>query len=185
MKPVKDTSIRFCGFGGQGIILSAVVLGNALVIQRGLYAAQTQSYGSEARGGQCQSELVVSEKPILTPIRAQNDILVVMFQTAFNTYFDFLRKDGRLFVDSELVSDLARVSPGITCYKLPATEIAAALGNKMAANMVMLGYVAGTTGLVSLEDLDIALSEHVKERFLDLNKKATRAGFELALRGTE
>ena len=184
MKPIGDMSIRFCGFGGQGIILSAVVLGNALVLQRGLYAAQTQSYGSEARGGQCQAELIVSEKPIQTPIRATNDILVVMFQTAFNTYIDSLRKDGTLFVDSELVPDLGRVSPETVCYRVPVTETAAALGNKMAANMVMLGYFAGTTGLVSLEDLDAALAENVKERFLDLNKKATRAGFELALKET-
>ncbi|GHV37247.1 2-oxoglutarate ferredoxin oxidoreductase subunit gamma [Synergistales bacterium] len=177
----KATSIRFSGFGGQGIILSAVVLGDALVIHRGLYAAQTQSYGSEARGGQCQSELIVSEKPILTPIRATNDILVAMFQTAFNTYVDSLRKGGALFVDSELVKDLSRVPPETACHSIPATQIASGLGNKMAANMVMLGYFAGVTNMVGLEHLDSALAENVREQFLDLNKKAIRAGFDLSL----
>ena len=179
----KNTSIRFSGFGGQGIILSAVVLGDALVIQRGLYAAQTQSYGSEARGGQCQSELMVSEKPILTPIRATNDILVAMFQTAFNSYIGSLRRDGTLFVDSELVRDLSRTPAETVCHKVPATETAVALGNKMAANMVMLGYFAGATGMVTLEQLDAALAGHVKEIFLDLNKKAVRAGFDLYTAG--
>ena len=46
--------ITLCGFGGQGIILTAVMLGTAAVTKGGLYAVQTQSYGSEARGGQCQ-----------------------------------------------------------------------------------------------------------------------------------
>ena len=180
---IKNASIRFSGFGGQGIILSAVVLGDALVLQRGLYAAQTQSYGSEARGGQCQSELIVSEEPILTPIRATNDILVAMFQTALNTYIGSLRGDGTLFVDSGLVADLSRVAPETVCHKVPATETAVALGNKMAANMVMLGYFAGATGMVSLEQLDAAMAGHVKDAFLDLNKKAARTGFDLSKSG--
>jgi 2-oxoglutarate ferredoxin oxidoreductase subunit gamma len=175
----KNTSIRFSGLGGQGIILSAVVLGEALVIQKGLYAAQTQSYGSEARGGQCQSELIISEEPILTPVRAANDILIAMFQTALNAYIKSLRNDGTLFVDSELVTALSRVSPEMVCYKLPATETAIALGNKLAANMVMLGYFACVTGMVNKEQIDAALTSHVKDTFLDLNKKAVRAGFDL------
>ncbi|MDR2180472.1 MAG: 2-oxoacid:acceptor oxidoreductase family protein [Synergistaceae bacterium] len=177
MKPI---SIRFSGFGGQGIILSAVVLGDALVIHRGLYAAQTQSYGSEARGGQCQSELMVSEEPILTPIRASNDILVSMFQTSLDSYIGFLRRDGTLFVDSGLVADLSRVPPETTRHAVPATEIALALGNKMAANMVMLGYFAGVTKMLNLEQLDRALGENVRKEFLDLNKKAIRTGFDLS-----
>ena len=48
--------ITLCGFGGQGIILSAVILGTAAVTKGNLYAVQTQSYGSEARGGQCPAE---------------------------------------------------------------------------------------------------------------------------------
>ncbi len=177
---MKNTSIRFCGFGGQGIILSAVVLGEALVLQRGLYAAQTQSYGSEARGGQCQSELMVSGEPILTPIRSHNDILVAMFQTAFNSYAPALREGGTLFIDSGLVADLSKLKPGTTVHKVPATETAIVLGNKMAANMVMLGYFAGATGMVTLEQIDAALRENVKEKFLDLNRQALKSGFDLA-----
>jgi 2-oxoglutarate ferredoxin oxidoreductase subunit gamma len=179
MNHSRSTSIRFSGFGGQGIILSAVVLGDALVIQRGLYAAQTQSYGSEARGGQCQSELMVSETPILTPIRAANDILVAMFQTALDTYIGSLRKGGALFVDSGLVADLSRVPPETLCRGIPATETAIALGNKMVANMVMLGCFAAGTGMATPEQLDAALAENVKENLLDLNKKAIRSGFEI------
>ena len=43
--------VRFSGFGGQGIILSAVILGRAAVMYDGNYAVQTQVYGPEARGG--------------------------------------------------------------------------------------------------------------------------------------
>lgn len=60
--------ISLCGFGGQGIILAAVILGTTAVTKGNLYAVQTQSYGSEARGGQCQAELIIDHKPINSPV---------------------------------------------------------------------------------------------------------------------
>ncbi|MCK4961783.1 MAG: 2-oxoacid:acceptor oxidoreductase family protein, partial [Anaerolineales bacterium] len=55
-------NIQFCGFGGQGIILSAVIFGTTAVTKAGMNAVQTQSYGSEARGGECQAEMIVSKE---------------------------------------------------------------------------------------------------------------------------
>lgn len=74
-------SIQFCGFGGQGLVLSATVFGTAAV-HAGLNAVQTQSYGSEARGGECQAELILSEEPINSPSTATVDLLVAMSQPA-------------------------------------------------------------------------------------------------------
>ena len=51
--------IRICGFGGQGIILAGVVLGEAAV-RDGYQAVQTQSYGPESRGGAARAEVVIS-----------------------------------------------------------------------------------------------------------------------------
>ena len=48
----KTLSVRFCGFGGQGIVLASVIFGTAAVTRAHLEACQTQSYGSEARGGE-------------------------------------------------------------------------------------------------------------------------------------
>ena len=98
---MKPLNIKFCGFGGQGIILSAVILGTVVVIKRNLYAVQTQSYGSEARGGQCQSELIISNKPINSPITKEKDILVAMYQTALEKYLPTLRAKGKLIIDSK------------------------------------------------------------------------------------
>jgi len=55
---LKPLSIRISGFGGQGIILAAVILGITMVRKGNLYVVQTQSYGSEARGGECQSDYI-------------------------------------------------------------------------------------------------------------------------------
>ena len=71
---IKDPQrITLCGMGGQGIILSAVILGTAAVTRGKKYAVQTQSYGSEARGGQCQAELIIDSKPINSPVAQQKD----------------------------------------------------------------------------------------------------------------
>ncbi len=178
---MKPLSIRLCGYGGQGIILSAIILGETAVKKQGLYAVQTQSYGSEARGGQCQSELIISDTPIRTPIQEKNDILVALFQTAFRSYVPGLKKDGLLIVDSELVPDLSGVGSEVSIYKIPATEIAIGLGNKMAANMVVLGYLQAKTNLFTKEHLLDVVRDTVKPRFWDLNKRAVEAGVQFAL----
>ena len=67
--------ISLCGFGGQGIILSAVILGTTAVTKADLYAVQTQSYGSDARGGQCQAELIIQTSPS-TPHCRDGNLLV-------------------------------------------------------------------------------------------------------------
>ncbi len=71
-------TLQLCGFGGQGIVLASVILGTAAVTRAGLNAVQTQSYGSEARGGECQAELILARGPIHSPLADRVDILVAM-----------------------------------------------------------------------------------------------------------
>ncbi|NIO07031.1 MAG: ketoisovalerate oxidoreductase, partial [Deltaproteobacteria bacterium] len=96
-------NMQFCGFGGQGIVLSAVIFGTAAVTRAGLNAVQTQSYGSEARGGECQAEVIVSDRPINSPLADHVDILVGMSQAALNKYLGRLRSRGTLIIDPEFV----------------------------------------------------------------------------------
>ena len=98
--------ITLCGFGGQGIILTAVMLGTAAVTKGGLYAVQTQSYGSEARGGQCQAELIIDTAPINSPVAEKKNLLVALFQSAYEKYIPTLSEDGVLVIDPQLVTDL-------------------------------------------------------------------------------
>lgn len=166
--------ISLCGFGGQGIILAAVVLGTAAVTRSGKYAVQTQSYGSEARGGQCQAELIIDDKPITSPIANKKNLLVCLFQEAYAKYIDTLEEDGVLVIDPRLVTRLTRDIP--RTFKVPATEIALSLGNKMAANIVTLGFLSECCGLLNREDLKAVVAESVPERFVGLNLAAMDAG---------
>ena len=54
--------VLFSGFGGQGIILSAVILGRAAAIYDNKYAVQTQVYGPEARGGASMGGVIIEDE---------------------------------------------------------------------------------------------------------------------------
>lgn len=170
--------ITLCGFGGQGIILTAVMLGTAAVTKGGLYAVQTQSYGSEARGGQCQAELIIDKNPINSPVAQEKNLLVALFQNAYEKYIPTLDENGVLVIDPQLVTNLTR--PIAHTFAVPATQIAVDLGNRMSANMVVLGFLSECLGMLKEEDLMDVIRTQVNPRFVELNLKAAQAGIAYA-----
>jgi len=175
---LKPLSIGISGFGGQGIILTAIVLGTAAVKKGNLYAVQTQSYGSEARGGECQSELIISDKLINSPTTKYKDILICLFQSALDKYLSTLKKTGILIVDPKLVTEIPSIDANI--YKVPATETAIKIGNRIAANMVILGFLQKLIKVVSEDNLREIISSMVPKKFIDINLKAFNAGVSFA-----
>ena len=97
------TEIRIAGFGGQGVILAAAVIGKAAAIFEGGYATMTQSFGPEARGGSSSAQVILSGEPILYPYVTQPDILVVMSQEAYTRFSPQLKPGGILIAEQELV----------------------------------------------------------------------------------
>lgn len=172
--------VRFAGFGGQGVVLSGVVLGCAASVFGGKYSSQTQSYGPEARGGACQAEVVISDEPVDYPMAEELETLVAMSQEALDRYVVDLKTGGTLIVDEDLVRRL----PGDGMYdlhRIPATAIAdKELGRRIVANMVMLGAVVAITGAVSAEELEQAVTMMVPPGTEELNLKAIRCGYQLA-----
>jgi 2-oxoglutarate ferredoxin oxidoreductase subunit gamma len=170
--------LQFCGFGGQGIVLSSVIFGTAAVLRGGLNAVQTQSYGSEARGGECQAELILAEGPIYSPLADEVDILVAMSQLALDRYLYRLRQGGTLVLDPELVEAPERSD--VRVIQVPATEMASELGAKIAANMVMLGLLQQVTGLITEEALLETIRQNVPQGYVNVNLQAAKSGEMLA-----
>jgi 2-oxoglutarate ferredoxin oxidoreductase subunit gamma len=171
------TEIRIAGFGGQGVILSAVVLGKAASIYQNGFATMTQNFGPEARGGACSAQLILSDSPILYPYVTQPDILVVMSQQAYARFSPELKHGGVLIVEQDLV----RVDglPGHTqVYSIPATRIAEELGKRMVLNSVMVGFFTSVTHLLDPEAVRKAVADSVPASFRELNLKAFEKGFE-------
>ena len=172
--------IRFAGFGGQGIVAAAYILGYAASMYEGKNVVQTQSYGPEARGGSSRGEVVISNEEIDYPLVLEPDVLVCFNQGSYVKYGTDVKENGIILVESDLVSiDKSRKLPKDTrMLSIPATKIAETkLYRRQVANMVMLGSLIEATKIISIES-----AEHAVEvrwpRFADLNKKALRTGAE-------
>jgi 2-oxoglutarate ferredoxin oxidoreductase subunit gamma len=171
------TEIRIAGFGGQGVILSAIVLGKAASIFQGEYATMTQSFGPEARGGACSAQLVLSGSPVLYPYVTGPDILVVMSQEAYTRFAPELKEGGTLIVEQDLVR-VDHLPEGTRVYSVPATRLAEELGKRMVLNSVMVGFFTAVTQLLEPAAVRQAVADSVPAKFRELNLKAFDKGFE-------
>lgn len=174
---MRVTEIRIAGFGGQGVILSAIVLGKAASIYENGFATMTQNFGPEARGGACSAQLVLSDEPVLYPYTTRPDIMVILSQEAYNRFAHELKPGGTLIVEEDMVrvSDL-KGDPKV--YAIPATRIAEELGKRMVLNSVMVGFFTAVTKLLSADAVRKAVADSVPPSFRELNLKAFEKGFE-------
>lgn len=172
--------IRIAGFGGQGVILAAHILGRAAALHEGGYATMTQNYGPEARGGAASAALVISDEPVLYPYLTRPDILVVMSQEAYLRFTPELKEDGVLILEEDLVHRGSLPST-MKVYAVPATRIAEELGKKMVLNVVMVGFLCAVTGAAGRDACRQAVAESVPERFREVNLKAFDRGWEHGL----
>lgn len=168
--------IKISGLGGQGVVLASIILGHAGVMD-GKYVAQTMSYGAEARGTAAWGDVVISDEPIAYPMTVKCDILVAMSQSALDKYIGVLKEGGALIIDSDLVTEMP--PSNYMVYKIPATKLAEKIGRKIFANMIMLGFLSGITGVVSAQSLKKAVLENVP-RAKENNVKAVKLGLEKA-----
>lgn len=172
-------SIRFSGFGGQGIVLAGVIYGEAAVAD-GLNAVQTQSYGSASRGGASKCDLIVSTEEIYELESPMIDVLISMSQSACETYLGHLKKDGVLIIDEDLV----QASPKhVKVHTIKATDIAfKKFGQKIMGNVVIVGYLAALLGIVSKESLIESIRRHVPQKVIETNLRAFEEGYNLGLK---
>jgi len=177
MKAGGEKEILITGFGGQGIILTGSILGRAATLYDGRHATMTQSYGPEARGGSCSSQVIISPEEILFPCVEQPQVLICMSQEGLDKNLNSLVPGGLLIWDTDLVTT-RDLNPGWTAYPVPATRLAEELGNKMMANIVMLGFLSGVTDLVAVESLRQAVLSSVPAKTRETNTKAFERGRE-------
>ena len=176
---MKKVEIRLTGFGGQGVVLSSVILGRAASIYDEINAVQTETYGSDIRGGDVCTEVIIAEERIIYPIINNPDILVALSQKAYNGNINDLKPNGMVVTDSDLVNVPSLKEGIIHCHgsfnKIAIEE----LKKKAVANMIMLGFLQEKTKIVSLDALGKAIADLVPTKTLDLNLKALQIGINI------
>ena len=103
MAATKEKEVLVTGFGGQGIVLTGAILGKAATIHDRVHATMTQSYGPEARGGSCSSQVIISHEPIPYPYVEEPQALICMSQEGYDKNIGALVESGLLVWDTDLV----------------------------------------------------------------------------------
>jgi 2-oxoglutarate ferredoxin oxidoreductase subunit gamma len=175
---------RLSGSGGQGLIFTGMLLGEAAAIYEGKNAVQTQSYGPEARGGASRSEVVLSDEDIDYPKVRHPDLLLCMAQEAYKKYHGSLKEEGILIIDPHFVKEVKPQKGPV--YSIPLTQIAAEkTGKKITANVVALGAIAAITGHVSLNALQQAVRKRAPRGTETINLTALEEGYKAGEKAVE
>lgn len=168
--------MRFSGSGGQGMMLMGDVLAQAAGIQEGKEVVLLKSYGPEARGGACRSELITDTESISYPALRRPDFVLAMSQLACDSYTaDMNTENGVLLVDSDLVG---RVPEAIRhVYRIPLTEIAKQeTGKIITANVVALGAISVLSRGAGEESVKAAVLNRFPQKLHEINLRAFEAG---------
>ncbi len=172
--PAARYEIRLSGSGGQGMMLAAMLLSEALGADPKINVVQTKSYGPEARGGASKADIVVSPNEIYYPKPFRLDLLLAMTQESLDKYGPDLREQGTLIIDETLVTN----PPETLHFALPLTQLARdEVQNVMVANVISLGAIAAITEIVPREAMMQAVLARAPKGTGEKNKLALEIGF--------
>jgi indolepyruvate ferredoxin oxidoreductase beta subunit len=180
----KRMQIILAGIGGQGILFSSKIF-SELGQKLGLDIMGSETHGMSQRGGSVIAHLKLGK--FLSPlIRTGAADLLYSFDE-YETYrtLRFLRRGGICFanllsedrIDRRILNHLQKKE--IIFRAWDASGLASRLGSIRAANIVLIGYSAGT-GLVPFgyDDLRDVLKIVSRGKDLKRNLKAFDAGFQ-------
>lgn len=184
-RPASDLTVevRFHGRGGQGVVTAAELLSTA-AFDQGRAAQAIPSFGSERTGAPVVAFCRVGEAPIRShdPVDAP-DVVVVQDPTMLHipAILAGLRADGLLLVNSTRRPDeLALPSRPVRTVTVPASDLARARLGKPLPNTVLLGALAGLTGMVALAALQQAIRARFHGSAAEQNAALAEDGFRSA-----
>ena len=173
-----DVQVRIAGFGGQGVLLLGEVLAEA-GLDAGLEVSWLPSYGPEMRPGTSNCHVRISRQTIDSPLVSAPNVLVAMNEPSLRKFDKTVRAGGWVIYNGdEFPADCRR--EGVHVLALPFTELADGMGDKRAANMVMLGAVLESAGVLPQASVAAALRRLVRNpRWVELDERAIARGREL------
>lgn len=181
--------IILAGVGGQGILSIATVIGLA-VVENNLFIKQAEVHGMSQRGGDVQSHLRISDKPVhsdLIPYGKANIIISVEPMESLR-YLPWLSRSGWLvtnsvpFINIPDYPPLEEILDEIRKLKnhkiIDADSIAKEAGSSKSGNMVILGAASHYIEMPfeSLENAVKKIFSRKGEEIVEINLKALRAG---------
>ncbi len=171
-----QSEIMFAGFGGQGILLIGKILAHA-AMEEGFEVAWVPSYGPEMRGGTAYCTVVISDRPIGSPIIKNPLHLVAMNGPSLKKFAPTVKKGGIIFINRSLI-DFGADRNDVDEFPVSVVEIAKDLGSVKAANIVALSAFVARSDIVPMETLKHCIKAEFSEKakLIPLNMEAIAAG---------
>jgi 2-oxoglutarate ferredoxin oxidoreductase subunit gamma len=136
------------------------------------------SYGPEMRGGTANASVMLSKRPIGSPLVVNADILVAMNDPSLDSFEDTVNPGGLVIVNSSIIARKLKRTDVDVIY-IPLSDIANQVGLNAVANMVLLGAICEYTKLLPLESIKEIIPIGLKRKnLIELNLKAVDAGAE-------
>jgi 2-oxoglutarate ferredoxin oxidoreductase subunit gamma len=125
---------------------------------------------------------VISDEEVDYPKVLNPDYWIVMNQHSLNTLSTRYQFGKTIVIADE--SNIKYFEPiekkAKIIYKIPATDEAERLGDRLVTNMLMLGIFSRISGIISPENLKEAIRETVRPQFIEINMRAVDRGVEIA-----
>lgn len=169
--------IIISGFGGQGGLAIGKNLAEAGMAE-GLNVTWAPSYGPEMRGGTANCSVVLSDKPVGSPVFTHPTELIAMNEPSLEKFEANVQSGGMVLVNSSVVTDKVQRAD-LTAYYIPCGQIAEEVGNPKVGNMVMLGAYVAATKILKPETIEVMIQEMftgAKAKLVPLNIEAFRRG---------
>ncbi len=171
-----QSEVMFAGFGGQGILLMGKILAHA-AMEEGFEVAWVPSYGPEMRGGTAYCTVVVSDRPIGSPIIKNPQHLVAMNRPSLEKFAPQVKKGGVILINSSLIS-IGSQRDDVDEMVIPVVDIAKELGSTKAANIVALAAFVTRSKIVNFDRLRECVRNEFasKAKLIPLNMRAMDQG---------
>lgn len=166
------------GFGGQGVLLIGKMLAYA-GMNAGREVSWLPSYGPEMRGGTANCTVVISDRPVGSPVIQTPRALLAMNLPSLDKFEPHVRTGGAIVVNTSLINRPVR-RDDVLAVGIPANELALELGNPRCANIIALGAFVGATDVLPMAEVEEMVRQNfaAKPALVELNLKALRLGFE-------
>lgn len=172
--------IIIAGFGGQGVLSMGKILAYSGLMED-KEVTWMPAYGPEQRGGTANVTVIVSDKPISSPVLSSYDVAIVLNQPSLDKFEPRIKPGGILIYDGfGIINPPTRKD--INVYRINAMEKAAELKNSKVFNMIVLGGLLNVCPIVSTDGLNKALFKTLPERhhhLIPLNMEAVKAGMDI------
>ena len=184
-------SIMIVGVGGQGTLLASRLLGN-VVLNKGYDVKISEVHGMSQRGGSVVTYVKYGKK-VYSPISDTGtaDIIIAFEKLEAARWLPYLKKDGMIVMNSQKIDPMPVITgaekypenikesleaKGVSVYELDALSLAEKAGSSKAVNVVLIGLTAKLLGL-DKQSFITSIENTVKEKFIDVNKKAFEYGY--------